>query len=116
MALTSKDIPSTGDDIFYVDPLLGSDLEYAVTCMIFCNYTGTVISPTPQDVDLTLYLVPVGGSVGSATMVINQLTIPAGETFTFDTEKVILGTGDRIRAVASASSRLSVTVSSMRVS
>ena len=116
MALTSKDIPSTGDDIFFVDPLWGSDLEYAVTCMIFCNYTGSAVAPTPEDVVLTLYLVPNGGSVGSSTMVVNQLTIPAGETVTFDSEKVILGTGDRIRAVASASNRLSVTVSSMRVS
>ena len=54
--------------------------------------------------------------MATQTQVIKDLSIPAGETVSFDSEKLVLGTGDRVRAVASANSRLSVTVSSMRVS
>ena len=109
MALTSTQIETGGSDIFFVDPLWGSDLEYAVTCMIFCNTSSS-------DVTLNLYTVPVGLSVSPQTQVIKDLSIPQGETVSFDSEKLVLGTGDRVRAVASANSRLSVTVSSMRVS
>jgi hypothetical protein len=116
MALTSTVITNLGVDIFYVDPAWGSNQEHAVTCMIFCNYTGTAQNPTETDIDLTLYLVPKNIGVGHRTIVINKLTIPAGETFTFDTEKVILSTDDRIHAVASDLNCVSVTVSSMRVS
>jgi hypothetical protein len=109
MALTCTEIVTSGSDIFFVDPLWGSDQEYAVTCMIFCNTSAS-------DVILDLYAVPEGLSVAAQTQIIKSLSIPAGETFTFDSEKMILSTGDRIRAVANANSRLSVTVSSMRVS
>jgi hypothetical protein len=77
--------------------------------MIFCNTSAS-------NVTLNLYTVPTGLSVAAQTQVIKDLLIPAGETFSFDSEKLVLATGDRVRAVASANSRLSVTVSSMRVS
>lgn len=109
MALTCTEITTSGDDIFFVDPLWGANQEYAVTCMIFCNTSAS-------DVVLNLYAVPNGLSVAPQTQIIKDLTVPAGETFSFDSEKVILSTDDRIRAVASANNRLSVTVSSMRVS
>ncbi len=109
MALTSTEIETSGNDIFFADPLWGSDQEYAVTCMIFCNTSAS-------DVTLNLYAIPTGLSVAAQTQIIKDLLIPAGETFSFDSEKIVLGTGDRIRAVSSANNRLSVAVSSMRVS
>jgi hypothetical protein len=110
MALTSTQIETSGNDIFLCPGTDPSDIqEHAVTCMIFCNTSAS-------DVTLNLYTVPTGLSVAVQTQVIKDLLIPAGETFSFDSEKLVLGTGDRVRAVASASSRLSVTVSSMRVS
>jgi len=48
-------------------------------------------------------------------MIVNNLKIPAGETFTFDTEKLVLSTGDTIRALATVNGALSATVSSLRV-
>ena len=110
MALTCTEIGTSGADIFLCPGTAPSDVqEHAVTCMIFCNVS-------TSDVVLNLYAVPDGLSVAPQTQIIKDLTIPAGETFTFDSEKMILSTDDRIRAIANANSRLSVTVSSMRVS
>jgi hypothetical protein len=110
MALTSTQITTSGEDIFLCPGTVPTDVqEHAVTCMIFCNTSAS-------DVTLNLYAVPTGLSVATQTQVIKDLSIPAGETFSFDSEKLVLGTGDRVRAVASANSQLSVTVSSMRVS
>lgn len=110
MALTSTQITTSGEDIFLCPGTSPSNVqEHAVTCMIFCNTSAS-------NVTLNLYAVPVGLSVATQTQVIKDLLIPAGETFSFDSEKIVLSTGDRVRAVASANSRLSVTVSSMRVS
>lgn len=114
MALTCTEIGTSGADIFLCPGTAPSDVqEHAVTCMIFCNTTDPI---TGQDVILNLYAVPDGLSVAPQTQIIKDLTIPAGETFTFDSEKIILSTDDRIRAIANANGRLSVTVSSMRVS
>lgn len=111
MALSSTQISTTGEDIFLCPGTAPSNIqEHAVTCMIFCNTT------TSDDVTLNLYAVPTGLGVAAQTQIIKDLTIPAGETFSFDSEKMVLSTGDRIRAIASANGRLSVSVSSMRVS
>lgn len=109
MALTCTEIGTSGADIFLCPGSPSDVQEHAITCMIFCNTSAS-------DVNLNLYAVPDGLSVAPQTQIIKDLSIPAGETFTFDSEKVILSTDDRIRAIASADNRLSVTVSSMRVS
>lgn len=110
MALTCTEIPTTGADIFLCPGTAPSDVqEHAVTCIIFCNTSAS-------DVILNLYAVPTGLNVAAQTQIIKDLTIPAGETFTFDSEKIILSTGDRVRAVTNVNNRLSATVSTMRVS
>jgi hypothetical protein len=111
MAISSTLITTAGVDIFLCPGTAVSDeREYAVTCMIFCNYAAT-------DVVLSeLYAVPTGDVIANKTTIIKDLTIPAGETFTFDTEKLVLSTGDLLHAVADANTKLTVTVSSMRVS
>lgn len=110
MAINNKEIISTGTDIFPpTSPVLVAG-EYAVTTVMFCNVSGS-------DVDLTVHILPsTSAGIALENKVINTLTIPAGETFTFDTEKVILNEADRIHAVASANNRLVATVSYMRVS
>jgi hypothetical protein len=47
--------------------------------------------------------------------VINVLELPAGETFTFDSEKIILESGDRIVIVGDSPTTLSATVSYLEV-
>lgn len=82
--------------------------EYAVTCMMFCNIS-------TDNVTLTVQAVPYLEVRGNNNIIIKDLLIPGGETFTFDTEKIVLATGDAIHAYASANSKLVATVSHMRV-
>lgn len=111
MAIKSNIISNAGTDIFICPGTPVTDeQEHAVTCIMFCNSTGNAVT-------LDLHIVPItDGTHSQSNKVIHQLSIPAGETFTFDTEKVILTSSERIYAVASLSATLSAVVSSMRVS
>lgn len=107
MAISNAAITTTGVDIFTCPGTLVTDVqEHAVTCLIFCNTNGS-------DATLTLTATPQGGT---ARTLIQTLTIPTTETFSFDTEKLVLSTGDKITATASINSAIVVTVSTMRVS
>ena len=87
----------------------------AITTLIFCNTNQfNAGAPTANTVTLTLHIVPNATSAGPGNMIVNQLPIPAGETFTFDTEKVILTQGDSVVAFASAAN-LSAVISYMSV-
>lgn len=111
MAISNKAVTVAGggnDDIFTCPGTLLTDVqEHAVTCLIFCNIS------TTDPVVLNLTATPESGT---ARALVKDLTIPATETFTFDTEKLVLSTGDKLTATADVDSRLEVTVSSFRVS
>ena len=79
----------------------------AITTVIICN-TGVT------DRTLTLHAVPSGGSVGSVNMIVNALNVPAGDTVSFDQEKMVLSNGDSLVAVGSDTG-LSATVSTLPV-
>lgn len=87
----------------------------AITTIIVCN---THASST---INLTLYAVPSGKtpSANPETTIVNALAIPAGETVSFDQEKMVLGNGDQIDGIASiaysAGQGLVVTVSTLAV-
>jgi hypothetical protein len=80
-----------------------------------CNQDAT------DDASFDLHFIPSGDPLDNAvTRVINGLTLPAGETFTFDSEKIVLGAGDKVAFVASPDSGsgntdLSATVSYLEV-
>lgn len=106
MAIASTLITNTPAAIFTVP----SGQEVALTTMFFCNYSAS-------DVTLnSLNLVTSGGSASDTNRVLKDLLIPAGETLTFDTEKIVLSSGDFVSAVASENTRLSVTICSLQVS
>lgn len=115
MAIESSAVITTGSTIYTCPGVIGSDeREYAVTCIMFCNNSN-------QTINLTVHYVARLSTVNNSNMVIKNLSLPAGETFTFDTEKVVLATGDRIQAFASVNPDgsglgINATVSSMRVS
>lgn len=81
--------------------------DRAITTVIVCNTTG-------GNLPLTLYAVANGGSVGSGSMIVNALTVPAGDTVSFDQEKMVLTTGDTLVAVSSGTG-LTATVSTLAV-
>ena len=106
MAIASTLITSTPTAIFTCP----AGQEFALTTMFFCNYSGS-------DVVLqSLNLVRFSESAIVNNRIVHNLTIPAGETFTFDSEKIILSSGDFVSAVVDADTRLNVTFCTLRVS
>ena len=101
----------------------------AVTCIAICN-TGTIslTDETSQSVDINVYIVsPSGGgdninTTGSNSLIVKQLTVPAGETVFFNDEKFVLADNDSIRvgyqmsnAASPVANLLNVTVSTLPV-
>ena len=108
MAIQSALVTTTSAAIY--GPV-ASGQEHAITTLFFCNYSAS-------DVVLQSVNLVKSGAVGGATntnKIIHNLTIPAGETFTFDAEKIVLEAGDKVEAIVDTNARLSVTVSSLRV-
>jgi hypothetical protein len=106
MAISNSKITALGGSIFSTP----AGEVHALTCMIYCN-TSLI------DAFLSVHLLPSGkSSTDIETSIIKSLLIPPGETFTFDSEKLILEGGDAIFASASADDTLVVSLSTMRVS
>jgi len=80
----------------------------AITTIIVCN-TDT------SNLVLNLYAVASGNSAGTGTQIVNALTVPAGDTVSFDQEKMVLATGDQIIASSYPSTGLTATVSVLAV-
>lgn len=72
--------------------------DNAITSMIACNNSGV-------DITITMYAIPNGKNAynNPECTIVRDLTIPAGETVSFDQEKLVLGDNDVIGAIASVS-------------
>jgi len=66
--------------------------SYAITNILVCNTSST------NAASFDMHLVPfdTGGFNDNVTLVVNALELPPGETFTFDSEKIVLEGGDKI--------------------
>lgn len=88
----------------------------AVTCIWVCNTaTYDPLNPTTGLTYLDLHFVKTGDGITTTNLIVNQLPVPAGETVTFDTEKIILDNGDRVIASSAAPANLVATVSTLGV-
>jgi len=111
MAIVNAQLTTTQLDIVTVP----AGERYAITNIMVCNQDAT------DDASFDLHFIPSGDPLDNAvTRVINGLTLPAGETFTFDSEKIVLGAGDKVAFVASpdaggGNTDLSATVSYLEV-
>jgi hypothetical protein len=56
-----------------------------------------------------------GANALASNMILKQIFIPAGETFSIDTERFILSDTDRIQAVANNDNLITSTVSYMQL-
>lgn len=90
----------------------------AITTIILCN----VLAPTLSDetvnaANVNIYLVSpnAGGVVGTGTLVVSNLTVPAGETVFFSEERIVLDSGDQIWVGSNNANAITVTVSSLPV-
>lgn len=106
--------PSGGQAIFKVGvtPFVSPDwpgTAYAITSMFFCN-RGNIPS------NLTVYLVPKASAYPSTfTVIIKDLNIPPGDTFAFDSEKIILGVEDAVWASCDQAASINAVLSVVRV-
>ena len=91
----------------------------AITTVIVCNTaTYDPMNPTSGQTNLYLYALPSGGTASSPTatsIIVNGLPIPAGETVTFDQEKMVLSNGDMLVAKSDSPANLVITVSTLPV-
>lgn len=98
--------------------------KWAITTILFCNtgsYTeadGITNDPDTPNSYLTyldLHFVKAGDAAGDKNLVLNGIPIPGGETFTFDTEKIILEEGDLVYAQTTSPEVISATLSYLEV-
>lgn len=75
---------------------------YAITNIMVCNtYSPNDADPESHTASFDMHFVMDGEALENRkTMVVRELTLPAGETFTFDSEKIVLSEGDSISFVA----------------
>ena len=94
-----------------------SGKRYAITNIMVCNtYDPGGSSPEAETSVFDMHLLPSGEALSTTlNCVVRQLSLPAGETFTFDTEKVVLEAGDKITVLSQAPLNLSITVSYLEV-
>jgi hypothetical protein len=96
MALAQARIKNTDTTVLTVP----AGKRFAITTIMVCN----VADPNDSTVsfaEFDMHLSKFGDTANPTNKVINRLELPAGETFTFDSEKIILDSGDRIIFVAS---------------
>jgi hypothetical protein len=79
----------------------------AITTIIVCNTTAGALT-------ISLYAIAGGGTAAAGNMIVNALSIPAGDMVSFDQEKMVLGTSDVLKAICSGSG-LTATVSVLSV-
>jgi len=93
-----------------ISPSVASDI--AVTTLIFCNLN----IPDPLDTsigrqNIDVHVVASASIPTNTNKIINQLPIDAGDTFSFSTERIVLGQGDRIYSKTTDNNQVSVTIS-----
>lgn len=80
----------------------------AITAMyLMNNHSSTVV--------VQLHIVLSGGSIGTSNKIIKDLSIAAGDTYVIDTERLVLGNGDSVRATADVDSVVYSTISYLGV-
>ena len=86
--LYAKMIPNVLTDLLIVP----SDTEMAISTIFFCN-----TSETQYD-DFWIYGVPTGETAGDDNVILLKVRVDPTDTFTMDTERIILGAGDKLQA------------------
>jgi len=98
MAISNTVLTTSGNVIYT------STGNSVVSVMYFCN-----VDATARNLDV--YAVPSAGTRNSGTQIYKTVQIAGGDTFVVDMEKLVLGNGDTIQAVASVDNTITATVS-----
>ena len=106
MAIVNAQLTTTQLDIITVP----ASKSYAITNIMVCNNGSTTAT-------FDMHFVPQSSSLSNAvTRVINSLELPVGETFTFDSERIVLEVGDKLSFVAEPDAGAGLTALSATVS
>ena len=88
----------------------------AITTIIVCNTaTYNPSSPATGLTYLSVWAVKNLASRGDINLIVNALPVPAGETVSFDQEKIVLENGDSIVAYCPSPANLAMTISTLPV-
>lgn len=88
----------------------------AITTLIVSNVNPfNPSSPTVGQSNLNLFIVPGGGTPNFSNLIVSALPLPAGETFTFDNEKIVMGNGDTLVATATAPTGIAANAVSLTI-
>jgi len=114
MAITNKQIALTDTTVLTVP----TGKRYAITTLMVCN-TQPADTGGGNDSTFDLFFVPSGQTRGTAdpnaNIICNNLKVAGADTFTFDTEKIVLEAGDKIIATGQSPANLVMTVSYLEV-
>ena len=110
MAIVNQNI-TTGATVDVLTVPAGK--SYAITSVLITN-TGPEDAPGAEDSRFNLYAV-TGAYSSNASMIVNNALLPGAETFTLDTEKLVLGAGDYFKVSCSGTNSISVVVSYLEV-
>lgn len=112
MAINSALIGTTDTNLLVVP----AGKSYAITTIMVCNYyTPNPSNPDEGKTNFDMHFIQSGQPRGNDNIIINQLELPAGETFTFDSEKIILEEGDTVVVLGDIPTNLSATISWLEV-
>jgi hypothetical protein len=111
MAINSTRLTTTGDTTVYTSPGVN-----AVTLIVVCNTGAPDLGN--ESVNSTLFqlnIVKSGTLTSDTNCIVKNLLVPAGETVFFSEERIVLDTGDTIKATSSEPNLLSISVSTIAV-
>jgi hypothetical protein len=98
MAIENSQLTDTQLDLLTVP----AGKVYAITSIMVCNtYSPNDPLPAAQTASFDMHFIKdQQGLNNRVTCVVRELELPAGETFTFDSEKIVLSEGDTLSFVA----------------
>jgi hypothetical protein len=109
MAIQSANILETDTVILEVP----AGKKFAITTLLVCNYASSSSSINNSSFDM--HVIASAGAKNNSNKVLNNISMPAQETFTFNVERLILEGGDRVVLTSPNSDRLSATISYLEV-
>ena len=96
--IISSNVTTTASNIY------ASSGNTVMSVTYLCNYSA---SP----VQVNVFVVSNGGTASNANKIYSNVNIVAGDTLVIETEKIIFGNNDSLRANASADNAITATVS-----
>jgi len=93
-----------------------SNKDFAITVIFFCNLNSRDLLDVNTGREfINVHVASAGDPPNLENKIINQLPLDAGDTFTFNTERLILSADDIIYASATTSGSVSATVSYIKI-